>query len=1397
MSSNKPISIVRGYLAVSLLLALVWGSTVAAISQSGASGRVSSDHLGGKSRSLGHVSTDKPIYRIGEKVYVRSVLLDAADHKPSTERTRAWMQIKGPKGDIITSARSDVQDSVTGFFWQIPDGQAGGEYTISVSYPQLGIPPATRKFDIRAFRAPRLRSQIIFVRDGYGPGDEVGATLEVKRAEGGIPENAKVTILARVDGQEVHKSQAVVNRAGTCTARFSLPKSIERGEGTLAFVIEDGGVVETASKSIPILLQTVDLSIYPESGDLVAGLACRVYVEAKAPAQKPADLAGIILDAKNRQVGTFRTEHEGRGRFVFVPEKGGEYRLKITQPSGIHTTYPLPAAKDIGTLIQATEDVYEKGKAIVLRVLSTEKGPLTLTLSKREVELSSLEIEGSDTAGEETIADVMLTPPASADGVLVAAVWDAEGRPLAERLIYRKPAASIQIAVQPDKPKYIPGENVTLRVKTTDQNGAPIGAVVGLTVTDDSVLEMIEKREQAPSLPVMVLLENDVRELADAHVYLDPKNPKAPLATDLLLGTQGWRRFAFIDAAEFLDKHGDEARRILAMRVVPIRDAGRSADEKGGFNFGREDQWNEKNALAAAKLDGGVHPPGEPAVKHAQEAQNDKRHDKDEGLQAKPEDDEAVDREIAEEPIPNPGPRPAVMEERLEKMAKSMAHIDDRKRQNAREGRYASIRVYAHATRPNRTPNDRVDFTETLYWTAGVKTDPKTGEATMSFGLNDSVTSFRVLSDAFSQAGALGADSMTLESVQPFYAEPKLPLEVTMGDRILLPIGVINGTSDRLQDALVKIGAIEGIDIAASAPFSLAGGERARRIVELTVGDIVGTMDFVLDASAGPYNDRVTRKLRVVPRGFPVEINHGGMLKPDASLTLELRIPKGLIRGSVSSDIAVYPTPLANLTKALERLIREPCGCFEQTTSSTYPLVMAQQYFLSHQGVDPKLIERSRGLLEKGYKRLSGFECKSHGYEWFGADPGHEALTAFGLLEFVDMARVHSVDPAMLKRTREWLLGTRDGKGGFQRKRRALHTWNTDKDCSNAYITWALLEGGEKAEALKQEIDIVKQAAATSKNSYVIALGANIASIAGDTKTAKSLMDKLVGLQDKDGRVTGGLTTIVASGGIALNVETTSLTTLAWLRDPAYAGSVEKAIKWLADSCQSGRYGSTQSTVLALRAIITYDTARAKPKADGSIQLFIDGHKAGSEVTFDKDTHGAIQLTDIAEMLEPGEHVVEIRMKGGSEMPFALAINYSTETPNSSKDCDVGLDVRLADETVAEGAVTEANVTVINRADKAIPTPIAIIGIPGGLEVRHDQLKELVKAGRISAYEVLGRNVVLYWRMLDAGQKVKLPISLVAAIPGTYTGPASRAYLYYTDEYKHWTDPMQVTVTPK
>lgn len=68
---------------------------------------------------------------------------------------------------------------------------------------------------------------------------------------------------------------------------------------------------------------------------------------------------------------------------------------------------------------------------------------------------------------------------------------------------------------------------------------------------------------------------------------------------------------------------------------------------------------------------------------------------------------------------------------------------------------------------------------------------------------------------------------------------------------------------------------------------------------------------------------------------------------------------------------------------------------------------MAQQYFKTHSGVDPELIRRSDEQLQAGYKRLVGYETKEKkGFEWFGSTPAHEALTAYGLLQFIDMSKV-------------------------------------------------------------------------------------------------------------------------------------------------------------------------------------------------------------------------------------------------------------------------------------------------------------------------------------------------------------------------------------------------------
>lgn len=42
-----------------------------------------------------------------------------------------------------------------------------------------------------------------------------------------------------------------------------------------------------------------------------------------------------------------------------------------------------------------------------------------------------------------------------------------------------------------------------------------------------------------------------------------------------------------------------------------------------------------------------------------------------------------------------------------------------------------------------------------------------------------------------------------------------------------------------------------------------------------------------------------------------------------------------------------------------------------------------------------------------------------------------------------------------------------------------------------------------------------------------------------------------------------------------------------------------------------------------------------------------------------------------------------------------------------------------------------------------------------------------------------------------------MPLSLVAAVPGRHTGPASRAYLYYGDEHKAWVARLAADIAAK
>ena len=182
-----------------------------------------------------------------------------------------------------------------------------------------------------------------------------------------------------------------------------------------------------------------------------------------------------------------------------------------------------------------------------------------------------------------------------------------------------------------------------------------------------------------------------------------------------------------------------------------------------------------------------------------------------------------------------------------------------------------------------------------------------------------------------------------------------------------------------------------------------------------------------------------------------------------------------------------------------------------------------------------------------------------------------------------------------------------------------------------------------------------------------------------------------------------------------------------------------------------------------------------------------------------------VEIADAEKRFKPGDTVVRLETTAKKAFPMSVAWSCRTGQPDSSPECAVKLGTKLARTEVEEGDSVRLDVTVENLRETPHGMAVAIVGLPAGLKLPEDlkQLKDLTAAPdagaepTVSYWETRGRELVLYWRGLAPKQTVTLGVDLIAEVPGEYRGPASRAYLYYDADHKHWVEPVSVKVRAK
>jgi hypothetical protein len=477
----------------------------------------------------------------------------------------------------------------------------------------------------------------------------------------------------------------------------------------------------------------------------------------------------------------------------------------------------------------------------------------------------------------------------------------------------------------------------------------------------------------------------------------------------------------------------------------------------------------------------------------------------------------------------------------------------------------------------------------------------------------------------------------------------------------------------------------------------------------------------------------------------------------------------------------------------------------EQTSSSAYPNILVVDYVKKARVASPELLMKSEQYLNVGYQKLLTFERLGGGFDWWGSGPPLVWLSAYGLQEFSDMAKVYPIDKGVIDRTQKWLMAQQAADGTWD-KIGATHGVTIEhmgdaKLLLTSYVAWSLLDSGYRTPQLEKSIKYIREHVKDAKdNSYVLALAANaLASWDPNDDSTLEVLKKLEGLKKEKPELKAACfpcdgVSLAYSHGESVTVEATALTALAMLKTKQYSNSASQALMYLVKSKDaSGTWGSTQATILSLKALVA-GLGGAKQKGKAEFVVTVNGKEVGKgDVT--EDNADVMRLFDCKDCTRAGANEVEIEVNGETNMMYSVVARHFV--PHDPKPLDKpALDVTVDyDRTkLSTSDLLKAKATL--RYNGALPTYMVIVdlGIPPGFTVDAGDFAELVGAKKVEKFSVTARQVTLYLGDVKPGDVKEFEYTLRPKYPIKAKTPPTVAYEYYTPANRAAAKPVELTV---
>lgn len=474
---------------------------------------------------------DKPYYVAGDRMWFRAYLVNADTHKPDTASCAIYVELINSKDSLILRQKIRHKNGVFDGGILLDETTPEGIYTVRAYTNWMRNAGSDYFYNRQFFVGNSIASQVqSTIRYTFYNEKRVGADIRFLQKD--LPLTVKrISYYLNLKGQARMVKYLTTNANGEIHVEYN-PQQIDIQKPFIFLTYEENLSKYERTYILPSKSE-YDVQFFPEGGSLVSGTSNCIAFKAIQSDGFSTEITGKLFDNNNVEITDFKSMHLGMGKFYFLPDSTKRYYVLVQNSTGDKKRIDLPEIKRDAFLLNASVRNKRVFIAIKSDIPVQKSDSLILVGHSRGAVFFNTLVSGSRTY---TFDQSGLRP-----GIISFLLVNKKGEPLSERLVFIKPDKTSDISLTVDKKNCVAREKVSCNIKVLDAKGNPVQGSFSMAATDASDIAIDSTAENILNT---LLLSSDLKGYIEKpNMYFDSTFKQADYALDVLMMTQGWKRF--------------------------------------------------------------------------------------------------------------------------------------------------------------------------------------------------------------------------------------------------------------------------------------------------------------------------------------------------------------------------------------------------------------------------------------------------------------------------------------------------------------------------------------------------------------------------------------------------------------------------------------------------------------------------------------------------------------------------------------------------------------------------------------------------------------------------------------------------------------------------------------